>query len=1006
MIDLLAKLLMPILEPYGVSSADLYSYVAQCIGYVYAILIALVVAVVVMIGAQFVLKKGDRHVARWSAGIAWVLVVTLIANLVCYGPLHTTLSMILNSVGVGVTEETAEYSKSVVQEIGEEGIVLLKNDNLLPLSSDTNTLNVFGWDSTAPIFGGTGSGSGDSSAAVGILESLNNAGFETNQALTDMYVAYQDGRTNDGLSVSSTDWTLPEPTIEYYTDELMQDAEAFSDVAVVCIGRSGGEGADEPKDMYAVIHGTYDPRNEVSVVPDNYNYFNCVYRNNGDYDDFDQGEHYLQLSNTEEAMIELVCDRFDQVIVVINSNNVMELGWVDEYDSIGAVIFAPGTGATGMTALGEILNGSVNPSGKTVDTFVYDLTDTPSYQNVGNFSYTNVDDMKLTIAAADSAYEGGMAFVNYVEGIYVGYKYYETASDDGVIDYAAKVQYPFGYGLSYTTFDQKIVDFADQGDTISFGVKVTNTGNVAGKTPVEIYFTPPYNNGGIEKASVNLIDFGKTGILAPSDSETIMFSIAKEDMASYDSGCIKTTNGGYILEAGTYSISVRADSHTVLDEANFTVDSDIDYSVAGRSSDRIVAVNQFDYAHGDAEYLSRADGFANYEAATAAPAEAAYQMKEEVQLLVQASSVGYYDPTLYDDPADVMPTLGAQNGLTLADLTGKDYNDPQWEPLLDQLTLEEMELLINIGGFGTMGAESVGKVETTDCDGPAGVNNLITGVTGTIFPAEVLMAQTWNKEIATKIGDAMGQEYEDVDSYGWYGPAMNTHRSAFGGRNFEYYSEDGVLAGTFAALQVSAAADHGVYAYIKHFVINDQESNRETILLTFSNEQAIREIYLKPFELCVKNFSSENSCRAVMTSMNWIGTRPTNASKELLNTVLRDEWGFQGVVVTDYAGSYGYMISDNCIRNGNDMMLGFWGSPVSNDFTDDGAPSCVLAMRQACKNILFTIGNSGYYINADDSAGAMDNMTKLFLGIDITVVVLAIAIEAFVIIRWRKNKKL
>ena len=1003
MVQFISSLLEPLLTPMGVSSADVLTYVGKCIGYIYVILVALVLAVAVMVAAQFVLKKGVRYVTRWTAGIAWVLVVLLTANLICIGPLRSPISMIMDSATVEISEETRENSKNVIKEVGEEGIVLLKNQGLLPLSNDITALNVFGWDSSAPVFGGTGSGAGDSSTAIGILESLQLSGYKTNQSLTDMYISYKDGRLSDGVSIFAQDWTLPEPTADYYTDEMMDEAKNFSDVAVICIGRLGGEGADLPTDMNAVIHGTYDPKNEASIVPDLYKYFNCVYNNNGNYDDFDPGEHYLQLSNTEEAMIELVCNQFDQVIVVVNANNVMELGWVDDYDSIGAVILAPGTGATGMMALGEIIKGTVNPSGRTADTFVYDLTTTPSFNNIGNFSYTNVDEMKRAIAVADPAYEGGMAFVNYVEGIYVGYKYYETAFDEGVIDYDSMVQFPFGYGLSYTTFDQKIENFSDKGDTVSFDVLVTNTGTTAGKTPVEIYFTPPYVNGGIEKASVNLIDFGKTGILEPAASERISFTIAKEDMASYDSEHIKTVNGGYVLEAGSYSISVRADSHRILDEVTFSVSADIDYSTNGRNSDSIPATNQFDYAKGNVTYLSRADGFANYNKAVAAPENAAYQMDNETRQLVSMSVVGSYDPTLYDNPEDTMPKTGASNGIVLSQLTGKSYDDPMWEQLLDQLTIDDMATMINMGGFGTAAIESVGKIGTSDCDGRAGVNNLITGVTGTIFPTEVLMAQTWNKDIATKVGDAMGQEYEDIESYGWYGPGFNTHRSAFCGRNFEYYSEDGVLAGCFAAKQVSAAADHGVYAYMKHFALNDQESNRETILLTYSNEQAIREIYLKPFELCIKNFGSKNSCIAIMTALNWIGTKPCCGNPELLRTVLRDEWGFRGMVITDYDGSYGFMISDHCVRAGNDMMLGFGAFPYSNDFTDTDAATCVSAMRQACKNILFTVGNSGNYTNSDGAAGGLDNLTKTLIIVDICVIGIAVLTEVLVIIYWKKK---
>jgi beta-glucosidase len=313
-----------------------------------------------------------------------------------------------------------------------------------------------------------------------------------------------------------------------------------------------------------------------------------------------------------------------------------------------------------------------------------------------------------------------------------------------------------------------------------------------------------------------------------------------------------------------------------------------------------------------------------------------------------------------------------------------------------------MALMINLGGWQTAQIDSVGKIATSDCDGPAGLNNFITQAYGTAFPAEVLMAQTWSKEMATKIGDAMGREYADANNYGWYGPAMNTHRSAFAGRNFEYYSEDGVLAGKFASNQVNAAAKLGVYAYIKHFALNDQETNRCSILMTYSNEQAMREIYLKPFELVVKNYDFTSQGLAVMSSFNWLGTKPADGSYELLTTVLRDEWGFVGFVETDYDGSYGYMISDHCVRVGNDLMLGF-ASAATNQFTDTSA-TVTLAMRQACKNILYVVGNSGYYADGDPTGG-IDNMTKTFIGIDVAIAIVLIAIEAIVIVRWLGKKK-
>lgn len=999
MIDFLAKVLGPVFVNYGVSEADFQAYLTQLSGYVYFTLALLAALVIALVLAQKA-KKGFRHVIRWQAVLAFVAIIAVMVNMICYGPMYSNVSGFLNASKVDLSDETVAQSREMVKKLGEEGLILVKNEGMLPLASDVKKLNVFGWDSTNPILGGIGSGSSDSSSAVGILQSLQDAGYETNQTLTDLYTEYRAERPE--MSMHYQDWTLPEPTADAYTDSIMNEAKDFSDTAVIVIGRSGGENADLPTDMYGVIHGTYDLANVVSSAPDNFDFTRCAYTNNGSYDDFEKGESYLELSRTEEDLVEKVCSEFDHVIVVVNANNTMELGWVDEYEQIGAVILAPGTGASGFAALGEIINGTVNPSGKTVDTFVRDLTATPYYNNIGNHSYNNVKDLNDQGVAADPSSMGNLSFVNYVEGIYVGYKFYETAAEEGLLKYEDYVQYPFGYGLSYTTFEKEIQNFKDSGDTISFDVEVTNTGDVAGRDVVEIYFTPPYENGGIEKASVNLIQFEKTEELKPGASAKVSFEIAKEDMASYDSEGIKIQDGGYILEAGEYTVSVRSDSHTVADEETFQVEKDIDYSKDGRESDMETAVNQFqEYARGDFEQLSRKDGFANYEEACAAPAEEQYVMSDEVREKVIESAVGTYDGTKYNDDADEMPTMGADNGLTLYQLTGLDYNDPKWEELLDQLSFDDMVKLINIGGWQTTEVKSVGKIATSDCDGPAGLSNFVTGAYGTAYPSEVLMAQTWNQSLAYELGQCMGQEYKEANNYGWYGPAMNTHRSAFAGRNFEYYSEDGVLAGRIAANQVNGAAEHGVYAYIKHFALNDQEINRTSMLMTFSSEQAIREIYLKPFEIAVKGF--EGTSQAVMSSFNWIGTVPSCANSNLLNNVLRDEWGFVGMVETDYDGSYGYMITDHSIRNGNDLMLGF-GSAESN-LLEDHSATAVKAMRQACKNILYTIGNSGYYTVDEDPAGIMTNMTKIFLTVDVIVALVLLAVDAAVILRYLKKKK-
>ncbi len=1003
MIEKLADLVSPILLPMGVSYADILFYLNAISNYLLIGLAALVILVAVLIAAVKV-KKGYKLFVRGQAIVAFLACLVILVNAVCYGPLHNTLSAYLNASRVELAEDTVAQSLATIEKTGEEGIVLLKNEeSALPLSADATKLNVFGWASTKPFIGGTGSSASSAAAATDILQSLRNAGYELNESLTDLYVSYAAERPTSDMF--GQDLTLPEPTADYYTDELMAEAEAFSDTALIVIARGGGENYDLPMDMKAVIDGTYNIAETVSVAAENYPYTKVSYHNNGDYDDFDAGESYLELSNTEEAMIDLVCSHFDNVIVLINACNPMELGWVDEYEQIGAVLLAPAPGVQGFAALGNILNGSVNPSGRTVDTFVYDLMSTPTVNNVGINAYTNIEDLKRSIADADSTYQGSAGFVNYVEGIYVGYKFYETAAEEGLIAYDEVVQYPFGYGLSYTTFEKTIESFSDDGDSVSFTVNIKNTGDVAGKDVVQVYFTPPYTNGGIEKASANLIDFAKTSLIEPGSSEKIYFSIAKEDMASYDSEGVKIEGGGYILEAGEYAVSVRSDSHTVDDERAFTVDADIDYSAEGRASDAEAAVNQFDYARGGFEQLSRADGFANYDAACGRALEAAdYEMDAETLATVEASVMGGYDPTLYDDPEAEMPTMAADNGLVLADMTGLNYDDPLWEQLLDEMTYAEMKQLVNVGGWQTAEVKSIEKRATSDCDGPAGLNNYITGSYGTSYPSEVLMAQTWSKDMAFEIGASMGSEFAAAENFGWYGPAMNIHRSAFAGRNFEYYSEDGLLSGIFAMHEANGAAQFGVYPYLKHFALNDQELGRTAILLTYASEQAMREIYLRPFEIAVKGF--EGDSLAMMTAYNWIGDVPAYANSDLLNDVLRGEWGFEGMVITDYFGSYGYMISDAALRNGNDLMLGY-GSYESNEL-DSSSATLVNAMRQACKNILYTVANSGYYADGETTE-AVNHMDELFKTVNTAAIailgVLELALLIQLALQVRKQKK-
>ena len=942
--------------------------------YLIGFAVVLVLAIIVMIACQK-LGKAKKYLIRSQAGLAILLAFGIVANLVAFGPMSTMIS--LATGGGTISEESTDAATELCTDIAEEGIVLLKNDDsTLPLASGDN-VNVFGWASINPCYGGTGSGAlSDAFPMVSLLDGLRGAGLNPNQELIDFYTNYKADRPEVGMWAG--DWTLPEPAASLYTDELMNSAKEYSDTAIIVITRVGGEGADLPTDMAALAAGTAEDVGYDQVYDDTLNEGN----------DWDEGDTYLNLTNQEEAMVDLVCKNFDKVVVVYNGANTMELGFVDQYPQIKSVLWCPGAGQSGFSGLGNIIAGAVNPSAKTTDTFVYDLTTTPTFNNFGMLHYTNMDEF----AVEDTL----PSFVNYVEDIYVGYKFYETAATEGLIDYDKTVQYPFGYGLSYTTFSQTLNDVTEADGVITVSATVTNTGSVAGKDVVEVYYNPPYTNGGIEKASANLIGFAKTQTLEPGASEDVTVTFNVEDMASYDDKTAKA----YVLEAGDYVISINSDSHTVIDSKTYNVPATITYSGDNkRSSDEVTATNQFDYARGTATYLSRADHFANYAEATAAPAS--YEMPADSKATFY--NISNYDATTDDDPDAEAPVTGADGDVQLVDLRGLDYDDPMWDGLLDQLTVEEMNSLISLGGYQTNSIDSIGKVRTNDCDGPASINNNFTGTGSIGFPAAVMIANTWNVDIATSFGDSIGQMAEEMDVSGWYAPAMNIHRSAFAGRNFEYYSEDGFLSGQMAAHAVQGAATHGVYAYVKHFAMNDQETNRCGMLCTWSTEQAIREIYLKPFEIAIK----QGGAQAVMSSFNYIGNRWAGGTKELCQTVLRDEWGFQGFVLTDYFGVYGYMSADQGVRNGTDCMLVNYPTETSmvGSLTDGNIGNSGLqAMRTATHNILYTVVNSRAYTEENLNPG-MPAWQIGAITIDVVLVLIIVGLEVGVVRKGYTKRK-
>ncbi len=942
---------------------DVLKIVNLCVPYLIGLAIVVVAAVAVMVVCRNK-KAATRYLIRRQGLMAIVLSVVIVVNMICWGPMSSLISL---ATGSGtISKETSDKATELCTRIAEEGIVLLKNEaNLLPLKADSN-LNVFGWASTNPCYGGTGSGSlSDAYETVSLLQGLEDAGFKLNTGLTDFYAAYRGDRPNVGMW--EQDWTLPEPVKESYTSELMADAKAFSDTALIVITRVGGEGADLPTDVSAV---TYTD-------------------NSTEYKDFEAGEHYLQLSSTEKDMVDLVCSNFDNVVLVYNGANAMELGFVNDYSQIRSAIWCPGTGQSGFEALGEIVSGSVNPSGKTSDTFAADLTATPHYNNFGSFIYDNMNEFAGKAFKGEATYP---SFINYVEGIYVGYRFYETAAEEGLIDYSKTVLYPFGYGMSYTSFSQEMGNLTEADGSISFDVTVTNTGDKAGKDVVEVYYNPPYTNGGIEKASANLIAFDKTDLLEPGQSQTIAVSFQAEDMASYDAA----GKGVYVLEAGDYKISIRSDSHNVIKEQIYSAASKTVYNETNpRSSDKAAAENRFADAKGEPTYLSRADGFANYKEATAKPATLTMPDKYKDTFMNNSN----YDAAAHNSAEDMKPVTGAKNGLSLASMRGLDYDDPQWEKLLDQLTVGEMDTMVAIGGYQTSAAKSVDKVGTVDCDGPASINNNFTGTGSIGFPSAVLVASTWNRDIAEEFGESIGKMADEMKVSGWYAPAMNTHRSAFAGRNFEYYSEDGILAGKMAASAIMGAERHGVYAYMKHFALNDQETNRTNMLCTWTGEQAIREIYLRPFEIAVK----EGGAKAVMSAFNYIGTEYAGASDALLNKVLRDEWGFNGFVLTDYFGGYGYQNADQEIRNGNDAMLVAYDTET-NHVKDTSSATSLLAMRKASKNIMYTVVNSRAYEGNNAKGGLLPWQIAAIVA-DVILAAGFMALEVRIINVYKKKRE-
>ena len=830
--------------------------------------------------------------------------------------------------------------EDLVTTIMDEGAVLLKNDGTLPLDTAT-TVSLLGRYSADPVYGGSGSGTVDASSAVNFKKGLENAGFTINDTAYDFI-------NKNYSNYPKANIVMDSPTTScYYIGEIpwdKYDADSQSSIAgtnaVIVLGRGGGEGGDLSRDLLGDLNSGASSK----------------FTANDETANYVEGQHELELCKEEKDLIAAAKEACDSVTVVLNCSTTMELGPLMSGDyEVNAILDCGSIGSTGANGVGKILSGATNPSGKTTDLWAADFTADPTFQNFGSFQYIDVSGYYTQ--NCDTAY-----FVEYKEGLYSGYRYYETAAVEAKagnyagFDYDSAVVFPFGYGLSYSTFGERLDSVTFDGTDVTASVTVTNTGSVAGKQVVELYYSAPYVSGGLEKSAVNLGAFAKTDELEPGASQTVELSFPVRMMASWDSG-----RGCYVQDAGTYSISLRTDSHTVVASQDLALTA-ATYATDSATNNKLT--NLFDdctdHMKSYCRNLSRADFAGTWpDAAQDEPASSVGLTLEE------------FDPEGAADSSATMPTTGASNDVELIDLRGRDYDDDKWNDLLDELSLEDMIADINDDAYNTAMLTSISKPATVDPDGPQGFTSLMGNTGNCSYCSEYVMAQTWNVDVMHDMGNAIGEEALVSGYSGWYAPAMDTHRSPFAGRNFEYYSQDPVLGGRLGSAVITGAAEKGVYSFVKHFALNDQETNRVNHVCTWATEQTMREVYLRPFEITVKDSTYEEkyisddngtvstkkmpACSAIMSSFNYVGGTWAGGSKALCTDLLRTEWGFTGVVISDF-NLYDYMNKNQGIYAGTDIFITY--SQMTGAIPDTTSASAVTSMRQAMHDLLYTVANS------------------------------------------------
>ena len=987
-------------------------------------------------------------------GIGLLVGITATANVLSLGMFRDALQDFVFGYEVddSAASQNRESGEALAKQIEEEGVVMVKNENnVIPFDKDVETqINVFGWSSTIWIPGGSGSGrvvkansNSGLYANTGFLEALHKYGIETNEELTNFYKSYANSRPGyENGTLNTYDYQfhrLIEPEMGRYSDELLDNALNYSDTAVVVLGRVSGESSDAPLVQYK--------GSNVSSQPN------------------DTERTYLDASLEELALLDYVASNYDKVVVVINSTNTMNLSFLDDIEGLSGCLVVGGTGVNAATGVVSVLYGDANPSGKLADTYPYDFKTNASYANSGSEgigSYTNssglypADGTTNGNVGNNSQRYDAVSYLDYVENIYVGYKWYETADAEGYWDdvdndygkgYDGVVQYPFGFGLSNTSFSWDIVGLNHahnsnlaKNDEIKVTVRVTNTGEIAGKDVVELYYTPKYNKGGIEKSAINLAAFAKTALLEPGLFEDVELTFNVEDMASYD---YNDANGngiyGYELEAGDYEIKLMTDSHhlkemsrstaTVHDNAVITykVNSNLYYDVDSVSG--LDVYNKFDTdgydgvaidgsdSDSNIEYMSRADFDSTFPEAKAA----ARAMSNNVKALnLYTAQMATAD----NDDSDENPTFGANNGLKVyengkvTDLgleLGADPEHAQWDSILDQLTEAELRNLTLHGYIQTAALGSVGKERHRAVDGPNQIGSFNVATFGTGFPNATLVAQTWSTKLAYDLGLALGAEARTLNYEGWYGPGINIHRSPFGGRNYEYFSEDAYLTGIMASQEIKGAKNQGVYCFLKHLVCYEQESMRDGIYVWLT-EQSLREIYLKPFKLAIQ----VGGANGIMTSYNRIGAVWAGGSKALITGVVREEWDFQGIVLTDYADHHKFMNGDQQLRAGGDIWMDGFNNNGQYQFgSANNSNTFRLRLREAGKHVLYGWLNAAYtqsiYDPSEDEiqvvigkkGAPVDWWVGALYGVDVAVGVIAVGLVALIIVPGiiKKNKK-